>query len=182
MKGDQMGILAAYPTPRELPLSNRTRFRHGSALTTARKKALLRCLIDKLVIHRSAPDTIRMRLVWRGGDASALDIPVADGSLAALSRHAELEARILERARGPGRRGNRRRADRGRTPLADARPRAAEHGAEHPPAARDPADAKPVAPAPGTRAPHHPAACGPARGQRVLDLRPRPQRHHRDHP
>src|SRR3954447_4402860 len=27
MKGDQMGILAAYPTPRELPLSNRTRFK-----------------------------------------------------------------------------------------------------------------------------------------------------------
>jgi hypothetical protein len=26
MKGDQMGIRAAYPTPRELPLSNRTRF------------------------------------------------------------------------------------------------------------------------------------------------------------
>ena len=72
---------------------------HGSALTTARKKALLRCLIDKLAIHRSAPDTIRMRLVWRGGDASALDIPVAVGSLAALSRHAELEARILELAR-----------------------------------------------------------------------------------
>jgi hypothetical protein len=72
---------------------------HGSALTTARKKALLRCLIDKLVIHRSAPDTIRMRLVWRGGDASMLDIPVAVGSLAALSRHAELEARILELAR-----------------------------------------------------------------------------------
>ena len=40
-----------------------------------------------------------MRLVWRGGDASALDIPVAVGSLAALSRHAELEARILELAR-----------------------------------------------------------------------------------
>src|SRR4051812_32432839 len=27
MKGDQMGILAAYPTQRELPLSNQTRFR-----------------------------------------------------------------------------------------------------------------------------------------------------------
>src|SRR6185312_10296749 len=49
--------------------------------------------------HRSAPDNIRMRLVWRGGDTSALDIPVAVGSLAALSRHAELEARILELAR-----------------------------------------------------------------------------------
>ena len=64
-----------------------------------RKKALLRCLIDKVVIHRSAPDTIRMRLVWRGGDASALDVPVPVGSLAALSRHEELEARILELAR-----------------------------------------------------------------------------------
>src|SRR3954469_557725 len=31
MKGDQMGILAAYPTPRELPLSNRTRFSSLSA-------------------------------------------------------------------------------------------------------------------------------------------------------
>jgi DNA invertase Pin-like site-specific DNA recombinase len=72
---------------------------HGSTLTTARKKALLRCLIDKVVIHRAAPDTIRMRLVWRGGDASALDVPVAVGSLAALSRHEELEARILELAR-----------------------------------------------------------------------------------
>src|SRR3954454_6552188 len=27
MKGDQMGIRPAYPTPRELPLSNRTRFK-----------------------------------------------------------------------------------------------------------------------------------------------------------
>ena len=26
MKSDQMGILAAYPTQRELPLSNQTRF------------------------------------------------------------------------------------------------------------------------------------------------------------
>lgn len=72
---------------------------HSSVLTTARKKALLRCLIDKIVIHRTAPDTIHMRLVWRGGDVSALDIPVAVGSLAALSRHEEMEARILELAR-----------------------------------------------------------------------------------
>src|SRR6187551_887930 len=30
MKGDQMGILAAYPTQRELPLSNQTRFKIAS--------------------------------------------------------------------------------------------------------------------------------------------------------
>ncbi len=70
-----------------------------SALTEARKKALLRCLIDKVVIHRSAPDTIHVRIVWRGGDASEVDVPAAVGSLTALSRHEELEARILELAR-----------------------------------------------------------------------------------
>ena len=71
----------------------------GSALTRARKKALLRCLIDKVVIHRSAPDNIHVRVVWRGGDISVVDVPAAVGSLAALSRHAELEARVLELAR-----------------------------------------------------------------------------------
>src|SRR4051812_20286986 len=30
MKGDQMGILAAYPTQRELPLSNQARFKTAS--------------------------------------------------------------------------------------------------------------------------------------------------------
>src|SRR5262249_30468931 len=35
-------------------------------LAPPQKKALLRCLIDKVVTHRSAPDTIQVRLVWRG--------------------------------------------------------------------------------------------------------------------
>ena len=69
------------------------------SVTTARKKASLRCLVDKVVIHRAAPDTIHMRIVWRGGDASALDVPVPVGSLAALSRHKEMEDRILDLAR-----------------------------------------------------------------------------------
>jgi DNA invertase Pin-like site-specific DNA recombinase len=71
----------------------------GSALTHARKKALLRCLIDKVVIHRIAPDVIRMRIVWRGGETTQFDVPVTVGSLAALSRGQEMEARILELAR-----------------------------------------------------------------------------------
>jgi len=72
---------------------------HGSALATARKKALLRCLIDKVVIHRAAPDSIHMRVVWRGSDASTFDVPVPVGSLAALSGHKEMEARVLDLAR-----------------------------------------------------------------------------------
>jgi DNA invertase Pin-like site-specific DNA recombinase len=73
----------------------------GSVLTAARKKALLRCLIDKVVIHRTAaaPDTIHMRIIWRGGDTTPLTLSVAVGSLAALSSGAAMTARILELAR-----------------------------------------------------------------------------------
>src|SRR5689334_4246196 len=38
---------------------------HGGGLATAHKKALLRCLIDKVVIHRIKPDAIHLRIVWR---------------------------------------------------------------------------------------------------------------------
>jgi DNA invertase Pin-like site-specific DNA recombinase len=69
------------------------------ALTTARKKALLRCLIDKVVIHRAARDTIAMRIVWRGGATSEATVPVTVGSLADLSRSGEMEADIIARAR-----------------------------------------------------------------------------------
>jgi hypothetical protein len=72
---------------------------HGAVLTTANKKALLRCLIDKVVIHRTQPDSIHTRIVWRGGDVSAFDVTVPVKSITRLRQHAELEARILEMAR-----------------------------------------------------------------------------------
>jgi len=72
---------------------------HGAALTAAQRKALLRCLIDKVVLHRTAPDRIRTRLVWRGGDVSAFDVTTPVGSLASLAQHAEMESRVLEMAR-----------------------------------------------------------------------------------
>src|SRR3954465_4771317 len=45
MKGDQMGILAAYPTQRELPLSNQTRFRMPQADRT-RQSASARFVME----------------------------------------------------------------------------------------------------------------------------------------
>jgi DNA invertase Pin-like site-specific DNA recombinase len=72
---------------------------HGAGLATAHKKALLRCLIDKIVIHRIKPDTVHLRIVWRGGDVSACDVAVSVGSLAAMSHYPEMEARLLELAR-----------------------------------------------------------------------------------
>jgi DNA invertase Pin-like site-specific DNA recombinase len=68
-------------------------------LAPQHKKALLRCLIDKVVIHRSAQDTIRARVVWRGGAVTEMQVPIAVAAVARLSCGAELEQAALELAR-----------------------------------------------------------------------------------
>ena len=68
-------------------------------LTPQQKKAFLRSLIDKVVVHRSAPDTLQVRIVWRGGDTSSTALPVTVGALARLSSAAAMEKEILELAR-----------------------------------------------------------------------------------
>jgi len=68
-------------------------------LTQAQKKALLRCLIDKVVIRRIAPDSVEARIVWRGGDTTTAEIPVTVNSLARLSSAREMEETLLSLAR-----------------------------------------------------------------------------------
>ncbi|HEV3263600.1 MAG TPA: recombinase family protein [Gemmataceae bacterium] len=68
-------------------------------LSHQHRKALLRCLIDKVILHRSAPDTIHTRIVWRGGDTTTTDIPIVVSSVARLSCGQELERVALELAR-----------------------------------------------------------------------------------
>ncbi|HEV3255504.1 MAG TPA: recombinase family protein [Gemmataceae bacterium] len=68
-------------------------------LTPQQQKAFLRCLIDKVVVHRSAPDTLQVRIVWRGGDTTAATLPVTVGSLARLSGAKEMEKEILKLAK-----------------------------------------------------------------------------------
>jgi len=68
-------------------------------LSPQQKKAFLRSLIDKVVVHRSAPDTLQVRIVWRGGDTSSTALPVTVGSLVRLSSAAAMEKEILELAR-----------------------------------------------------------------------------------
>jgi hypothetical protein len=65
-------------------------------LSPEQQKAFLRCLIDKVVVHRSAPDTLQVRIVWRGGATTAAAVPVTVGSLARLSGAAKMEQQILE--------------------------------------------------------------------------------------
>jgi hypothetical protein len=66
-----------------------------AVLSQAQKKALLRCLLDKVVIHRSQRDQVHTRIVWKGGDITTVDLPIAVGSLAELSHITELEQRLL---------------------------------------------------------------------------------------
>jgi DNA invertase Pin-like site-specific DNA recombinase len=72
---------------------------HQEVLTRESKKALLRCLIDKIVIHRQVQDRVQTRIVWRGGDITTLEIPVPVGSFADLSSAAEMEQIILDLSR-----------------------------------------------------------------------------------
>ncbi|MDZ4877549.1 MAG: hypothetical protein CLLPBCKN_006984 [Chroococcidiopsis cubana SAG 39.79] len=48
---------------------------HSDCLTQVQKKSLLRCLIDKVVIHRLVRDTVRTRIIWKGGDTTTIDLP-----------------------------------------------------------------------------------------------------------
>jgi DNA invertase Pin-like site-specific DNA recombinase len=65
-------------------------------LSREQKKALLRCLIDKVVLHRIARDQVQARIVWVGGDTTTLIIPVTVGSFASLSTATEMETLILK--------------------------------------------------------------------------------------
>jgi hypothetical protein len=59
---------------------------------------LLRCLIDKVVLHRPSPEWVQARIVWRGGETTTLQIPVPVGSLKDLAGAEEMERLVLERS------------------------------------------------------------------------------------
>lgn len=68
-------------------------------LTPENKKALLRCLIDKVVLDRDQPDRVLVRIVWRGGDDTTLVVPAPVGTMTDLSTAAEMEAIVVELSR-----------------------------------------------------------------------------------
>ncbi len=49
------------------------------------KKALLRSLIDKVVLQRTAPDRVQTRIVWKGGATTTLIVAVSVGSFTDLA-------------------------------------------------------------------------------------------------
>jgi DNA invertase Pin-like site-specific DNA recombinase len=65
-------------------------------LTMFQKKAFLRCLIDKVVLERSIRDRVQVRIVWQGGETTALTIPLPVMSLAELADLEEMMTLILD--------------------------------------------------------------------------------------
>jgi DNA invertase Pin-like site-specific DNA recombinase len=63
-------------------------------LSQAQRKALLRCLIDKVVIQRARRDQIHTRIVWRGGETTTFEVPVAVGALTDLPIAHEMAQQI----------------------------------------------------------------------------------------
>src|SRR6266566_467857 len=68
------------------------------SISQQHKKALLRALIDKVVVHRLARDRVQARIVWKGGETTTLSIPVPVGALKDLAGAETMEHIILERS------------------------------------------------------------------------------------
>lgn len=56
------------------------------ATSEAHRKALLRCLIDKVDIDRCDHDITVVRIIWRGGAVTSLDVKKRVNSVAKLTR------------------------------------------------------------------------------------------------
>lgn len=67
--------------------------------TDAKRKALLRCLVEKVILDRGERDVARVRIVWRGGAVSEIDVKMHVASIARLGRGGEMQERIIELAR-----------------------------------------------------------------------------------
>ena len=72
---------------------------NANLLRTAQKKALLRSLIDKVILRRLRPDRVAVRVVWRGGATTSSEVAVSVGRLASMTGAKEMEETILTMAR-----------------------------------------------------------------------------------
>ena len=68
----------------------------GDSLRRAQKKALLRCLVEKVVAHRKSRDCVAVRIVWRGGAVTEMDVAITVGSTRELSNFTQMEQQILD--------------------------------------------------------------------------------------
>lgn len=64
-------------------------------LSRKQRKEFLRCLIDKVVIHREKRDSLCIRIVWKGGDTTTTSLNITVGSFKELSASKDMESQII---------------------------------------------------------------------------------------
>lgn len=67
--------------------------------TDTQRKALLRCLVEKVVLDRGEYDVATVRIVWRGGAVTDLEVKMNVNSVVKLTRGTEMRDRVLDLAR-----------------------------------------------------------------------------------
>ena len=68
--------------------------------TGAQRKALLRCLVEKVVLDRGEHDIALARVVWRGGAVTSLEVKMTVNSVDKLKHGTEMRRRVIDLARG----------------------------------------------------------------------------------
>jgi DNA invertase Pin-like site-specific DNA recombinase len=68
-------------------------------LTNVRQKELLRVLIDKVILKRVASEMCEVRIIWKGGNWTAADVPLPVATYAAMANGDALISEVLRRAR-----------------------------------------------------------------------------------
>ena len=66
-----------------------------NTLSRTQQKGFLRCLIDKVVVHRKKRDSLSIRIVWKGGDITTASININVGSFKELSSSKEMVKKII---------------------------------------------------------------------------------------
>lgn len=70
---------------------------HSGSVGPQHRKALLRCLIESVVLKRKSPgDRIHVAIVWRGGERTELDVAVDVGSYRSITQFEHMTQRVLE--------------------------------------------------------------------------------------
>lgn len=64
-------------------------------LPAARRKQLLRCLIDKVVMHRVQSDAVAVRVVWKGGAFSSMTVAMPVKTMDKLSQFDQMQQEAL---------------------------------------------------------------------------------------
>lgn len=68
------------------------------AVSREHRKALLRCLIEKVVLRRTGRDQAGVRIVWRGGASTDLEVALPVNDVTVLARYPAMEQRVRELA------------------------------------------------------------------------------------